>query len=169
VKSSRERASTTSSFEDWKLRISYAELLESTNGFSENNLIGSGSFGSVYKGVLSGNGTIVAVKVLNLQRQGASKIFIDECIALRSISHRNLLKIISACSSIDHKGNGFKSLIFEFMCKSGAELRCSLGGLLPPQNFNFSEQTIGQLKLSPPKKIIISPPFSECTIIFLPK
>uniref|UniRef100_A0A2N9GS27 non-specific serine/threonine protein kinase n=1 Tax=Fagus sylvatica TaxID=28930 RepID=A0A2N9GS27_FAGSY len=80
VKKSRESALTPSSFEDRQLRISYAELLESTNGFSENNLIGSGSFGSVYKGVLSGNGAIiVAVKVLNLQRQGASKIFIDEC------------------------------------------------------------------------------------------
>ena len=128
VKSSRESASTTSSFEDWKLRISYAELLESTNGFSENNLIGSGSFGSVYKGVLSGNGTVVAVKVLNLQRQGASKIFIDECNALRSIRHRNLLKIISACSSIDHKGNDFKSLIFEFMCNG------SLDQWLHPKN-----------------------------------
>jgi hypothetical protein len=53
VKKSRESALTPSSFEDWQLRISYAELLESTNGFSKNNLIGSGSFGSVYKGVLS--------------------------------------------------------------------------------------------------------------------
>ena len=41
VKSLRERASTASSFEDWQLSISYAKLLESTNGFSKNNLIGS--------------------------------------------------------------------------------------------------------------------------------
>jgi hypothetical protein len=26
------------------------------------------------------------------------------------------------------------------------------GGFCPPQNFNFSGQTIGQLKLTPPKK-----------------
>ena len=118
---SSKSALTSPSFEDWKLRVSYAELLKSTNGFSKNNLIGSGTFGSVYKGVLSENGAIVAVKVLNLQQEGASKSFINECSALRSIRHRNLLKIISACSSIDHEGNDFKSLIFEFMCNGSLE------------------------------------------------
>uniref|UniRef100_A0A2N9GI20 non-specific serine/threonine protein kinase n=1 Tax=Fagus sylvatica TaxID=28930 RepID=A0A2N9GI20_FAGSY len=128
VKNSRARALTPPAFEDCQLRISYAELLKSTNGFSENNLIGLGSFGSVYKGVLSGNGAIVAVKVLNLQQQGASKSFINECDALRSIRHRNLLKIVSVCSSTDHEGNDFKSLIFEFMCNG------SLDQWLHPKN-----------------------------------
>ncbi|VVA38781.1 PREDICTED: probable LRR receptor [Prunus dulcis] len=74
-----------------------------------------GSFGSVYKGVLSNDGTIVAVKVLNLQQEGASKSFVDECKALRSSRHRNLLQIVTVCSSIDDQGNDFKSLVFEFM------------------------------------------------------
>ncbi|XP_062165957.1 probable LRR receptor-like serine/threonine-protein kinase At3g47570 [Alnus glutinosa] len=116
VKKLRKRPLVASSLKDWRLAcISYAELQASTNYFSVNNLIGSGSFGSVYKGVLSSNGAIVAVKVLNLQLQGASKSFIGECNALRSLRHRNLLKIITACSSIDHQGNDFKSLVFEFM------------------------------------------------------
>jgi Leucine-rich repeat (LRR) protein len=116
VKKWRKRPLVASSLKDWRLAcISYAELQASTNGFSVNNLIGSGSFGSVYKGVLSSNGAIVAVKVLNLQQQGASKSFICECNALKSLRHRNLLKIITACSSIDHRGNDFKSLVFEFM------------------------------------------------------
>ena len=130
VNISRERvfSLTASSFEDWQLRISYEELLKSTNRFSENNLIGLGSFGSVYKGVLPGNGAIVAVKVLNLQQRGASKSFINECNVLKSIKHRNLLKIISVCSSVDHEGNDFKSLIFEFMCNG------SLDQWLHPKN-----------------------------------
>ncbi|XP_050241844.1 probable LRR receptor-like serine/threonine-protein kinase At3g47570 [Quercus robur] len=122
VKKLREGALTTSSFGDWQFPISYAELLESTNGFSENNLIGSGSFGSVYKGVLSRNGAIVAIKVLHLQQQEASTSFTNECNALRNIRHHNLLKIFSTCSSIDHKGNDFKSLIFEFMCNGSLDL-----------------------------------------------
>ncbi|XP_062022933.1 probable LRR receptor-like serine/threonine-protein kinase At3g47570 [Rosa rugosa] len=105
----------SSSHNDSYPSISYSEIVDSTNGFSVDNLIGSGSFGSVYKGLLSSNGMVVAVKVLNLQQQGASKSFIDECRALRSIRHRNLLKIITACSSIDNQGNDFKSLVFEFM------------------------------------------------------
>jgi serine/threonine protein kinase len=80
-----------------------------------DNLIDLGSFDSEYKGVLSSNGAIVAVKVFNLHQQGAPKSFIDECNALRSLRHRNLLKIITACSSIDHQGNDFKSIVFEFM------------------------------------------------------
>ncbi|XP_065632166.1 probable LRR receptor-like serine/threonine-protein kinase At3g47570 [Quercus suber] len=104
-----------------RFQLSQNYLSESTNGFSENNLIGSGSFGSVYKGVLSRNGAVVAVKVLNLQQQGALKSFINECNALRDIRHRNLLKIISVCSSVDHEGNDFKSLIFEFMCNGSLE------------------------------------------------
>ncbi|XP_009344722.2 probable LRR receptor-like serine/threonine-protein kinase At3g47570 [Pyrus x bretschneideri] len=115
VKRSRGRPLTSRSNEESKLGVSYLQLVESTNGFSPENLIGSGSFGSVYRGVLSGNGMIVAIKVLNLQQEGASKSFIDECKALRSVRHRNLLKIITACSSIDMQGNDFKSLVYEFM------------------------------------------------------
>ncbi|KAM3393903.1 hypothetical protein P3S68_002904 [Capsicum galapagoense] len=47
-------------------RISYYELLQATDALSESNLIGSGSFGSVYKSVLR-SGSTIAVKVFNLQ------------------------------------------------------------------------------------------------------
>ncbi|XP_068340014.1 probable LRR receptor-like serine/threonine-protein kinase At3g47570 [Pyrus communis] len=110
------------SYKDWKSGVSYSELVESTNGFSRENLIGSGSFGSVYKGVVPIDGTLVAVKVLNLQQQGASKSFMDECKALRSIRHRNLLKIITACSSIDNQGQDFKSLVFEYMVNGSLDV-----------------------------------------------
>ncbi|ONI29517.1 hypothetical protein PRUPE_1G200500 [Prunus persica] len=120
VKKSRAGLVTSDSYKGWK-SVSYLELVESTNGFSVDNLIGSGSFGSVYKGVLPSDGRAVAVKVLNLQQRGAFKSFIDECKALRSIRHRNLLKIITACSSIDNQGNDFKSLVFEFMANGSLD------------------------------------------------
>ncbi|XP_021824170.1 putative receptor-like protein kinase At3g47110 [Prunus avium] len=98
------------------LQVSYAALVKATDGFSLTNLIGVGSFGSVYKGVLDDGGAqLVAIKVFNLLRQGASKSFIAECEALRNIRHRNLVKIITACSSADFQGNDFKALVYELM------------------------------------------------------
>ena len=54
--------------------ISYHELCLGTNNFCESNLLGIGGFDSIYKGVLF-DGTIVAIKVLNLQLEGTFKCF----------------------------------------------------------------------------------------------
>ncbi|CBI17206.3 unnamed protein product, partial [Vitis vinifera] len=97
------------------LRVSYKELLKATSGFAYSILIGMGSFGSVYKGILSRGERPVAVKVLNLQQRGAAKSFMAECKVLRNIQQRNLLRIITSCSSVDNKGCDFKALVFEFM------------------------------------------------------
>ncbi|KAM7477630.1 hypothetical protein LguiA_025843 [Lonicera macranthoides] len=57
------------------LRISYHELYRATAGFSPQNLIGSGSFGSVYEGKLNGKEEkLVAVKRLNIASDVASAI-----------------------------------------------------------------------------------------------
>ncbi|WMV54201.1 hypothetical protein MTR67_047586 [Solanum verrucosum] len=102
--------------------ITYKELHDATNGFSSDRLLGSGSFGTVYKGILhSSNENPVAVKVLNLQRHGASKSFMTECHTLRNTRHRNLVKVRTACSSIDFKGNDFKAIMYQFMEKGSLE------------------------------------------------
>jgi hypothetical protein len=65
-------------------RISYAELHKATGSFSPANLIGSGSSGKVYIGNLTfgENLATVAIKVLDLGQQGASRSFLAECNAL---------------------------------------------------------------------------------------
>ncbi|XP_059639148.1 probable LRR receptor-like serine/threonine-protein kinase At3g47570 [Cornus florida] len=115
IKRSKEKCSVDGALGNQYPMLSYAELEQATNGFSSTNLIGSGSYGSVYKGILDYGEQIVAVKVFNLQQLGANKSFFTECEALRNIRHRNLVKIITSCSSMDFKGNDFKALIFEFM------------------------------------------------------
>ncbi|ONK61123.1 uncharacterized protein A4U43_C08F26480 [Asparagus officinalis] len=97
-------------------KVSYAELVKATNGFSAGNMIGIESFGTIYKGIFDEDRKkIVAVKVLNLQMQGASKSYMAECEALRNIRHRNLVKIFTTCSSVDFRGDDFKAVVFEFM------------------------------------------------------
>ncbi|KAI3853509.1 hypothetical protein MKX03_017240 [Papaver bracteatum] len=103
--------------------VSYNELHKATNGFNDStNLLGVGSFGSVYKGILREDGSkLVAVKVLHLQQKGATKSFMAECDALRKVRHRNLLKIVTCCSSVDFQGNEFKALVFEYMANGTLE------------------------------------------------
>ena len=89
--------------------ISYHELCCGTNNFYESNLLGIGGFGSVYKGVLF-DGTIVAIKVQNLQLEGAFKSVDAECKVLRAVRHRNLAKVISTCSNPE-----FRVLVLQYM------------------------------------------------------
>uniref|UniRef100_A0A0E0MFJ5 Receptor kinase-like protein Xa21 n=1 Tax=Oryza punctata TaxID=4537 RepID=A0A0E0MFJ5_ORYPU len=98
-------------------RVSYAELVQGTNGFATNNLMGRGRYGSVYKcGLLLKNMmTMVAVKVFDLQQSGSSKSFLAECEALSKIRHLNLINVITCCSSSDPNQNDFKAIVFEFM------------------------------------------------------
>ncbi|CAA3012576.1 probable LRR receptor-like serine threonine-kinase At3g47570 [Olea europaea subsp. europaea] len=102
------------SFRGQHQMISYDELRQATENFKEENLIGQGSFGSVYRGLIQG-GIAVAIKVLDTTMAKSQKIFLAECAALRCIRHRNLVKLITVCSSIDYKNDGFLALVFEFM------------------------------------------------------
>nr|XP_043637490.1 probable LRR receptor-like serine/threonine-protein kinase At3g47570 [Erigeron canadensis] len=104
-------------------QVSYGNLQKATNGFSSENLIGSGKFSSVYKAVLpqKHGPQVVAVKVLNPSVHGAQKTFIAEGEALRKIRHRNLVKIITSCSGTDFQGNDFKALIYSYMVNGSLE------------------------------------------------
>ncbi|CAH8267740.1 unnamed protein product [Arabidopsis lyrata] len=103
-------------------KISYDELYKTTGGFSSSNLIGSGNFGAVFKGFLGSKNKAVAIKVLNLCKRGAAKSFIAECEALGGIRHRNLVKLVTVCSSADFEGNDFRALVYEFMSNGNLDM-----------------------------------------------
>uniref|UniRef100_A0ACD5UH99 Uncharacterized protein n=1 Tax=Avena sativa TaxID=4498 RepID=A0ACD5UH99_AVESA len=100
-------------------KFTYADLLKATNGFSLANLVGSGKYGTVYKGWSDEHA--VAIKVFKLDQLGAPKIFINECEALRNTRHRNLVSVISACSTFDASGHEFKALVLEYMVNGNLE------------------------------------------------
>ncbi|KAK9691134.1 hypothetical protein RND81_09G178000 [Saponaria officinalis] len=117
----RSKETPLSDLEKALTNLSYQMLHQATDGFSSENLIGSGASGMVYKGTLEDVKTVLAIKIFNLEHRAASKSFIAECKALRSIRHRNLIKVITACSSLDYKGNDFKAIVYEYMAKGSLD------------------------------------------------
>ncbi|OIT03666.1 PREDICTED: probable LRR receptor-like serine/threonine-protein kinase At3g47570 [Nicotiana attenuata] len=115
------KAPVTDTHENSTIRVSYQCLLRETDGFSASNLLGMGAFGSVYKGISEDDGIVFAVKVLDLSHHAASRSFLAECEILKNIRHRNLVKVLSACSSIDYEGNEFKAIVYEYMDKGSLE------------------------------------------------
>ncbi|XP_076891951.1 putative leucine-rich repeat receptor-like serine/threonine-protein kinase At2g24130 isoform X2 [Bidens hawaiensis] len=96
-------------------RITYKELADATNGFDDQRLLGSGGYGRVYKGSLQ-DGTQIAVKVLQLQTGNSTKSFNRECQVLKRIRHRNLIRIITACSLPD-----FKAIVLPYMANGSLD------------------------------------------------
>ncbi|KAB2601097.1 G-type lectin S-receptor-like serine/threonine-protein kinase [Pyrus ussuriensis x Pyrus communis] len=80
-----------------------------TDNFSVANKLGTGGFGSVYKGVLR-NGKEVAVKRLSKNSGQGIEEFKNEVVIIAKLQHRNLVKIIGCC--VEDKE---KMLIYEYV------------------------------------------------------
>jgi serine/threonine protein kinase len=115
LKESKKTIVQDSVAEDHYERTPYHALLRGTNGFSDENLLGRGSYGAVFKCILANEERTLAVKVFNLGQSRYSNSFEAECEAMRRIRHRYLIKIITSCSSVNHQGQEFKAMVFEFM------------------------------------------------------
>lgn len=84
-------------------------LKEITNGFSDEQKISEGAFGTVYKGILK-NGQVIAVKKLAGNTVvPAGKQFLKAATNLMVIQHENIQRLLSCCSEakknvVEHKG-----------------------------------------------------------------
>ncbi|KAL4583809.1 hypothetical protein LXL04_008393 [Taraxacum kok-saghyz] len=97
----------------------YDEILSCTDGFSESNLVGHGTYGSVYYGILREQE--VAVKRMTATK---TKEFIAEMKVLCKVHHTNLVELIGYAASDDEL-----FLVYEYAQKG------SLGSHLhDPQN-----------------------------------
>ncbi|KAL4649521.1 hypothetical protein ACB092_01G018900 [Castanea dentata] len=120
LKRSKAKITSTSELEKGQHQmVSYNDLRQATGNFKQENFLGNGSFGSVYKGNLRQG--IVAVKVLDTDRTSSWKSFLAECEALRNVRHRNLVKLITSCSSIDFKNMEFLALVYEYLSNGSLE------------------------------------------------
>lgn len=94
----------------WHKDFSYAELQAATEGFSAENFISEGGFGSVFRGKLK-NGVKIAVKQLKDESLQGEKEFKSEVEVLSKARHENLVMLIGSCSQGNHR-----LLVYEYIC-----------------------------------------------------
>ncbi|KAA8527890.1 hypothetical protein F0562_035241 [Nyssa sinensis] len=98
-------------FEGGNVSISIQVLRQVTNDFSEDNVLGRGGFGVVYKGELH-DGTKIAVKRMESTAMGTKGMneFQAEIAVLTKVRHRHLVALLGYCIN----GNE-RLLVYEYM------------------------------------------------------
>ncbi|KAL3615018.1 hypothetical protein CASFOL_040679 [Castilleja foliolosa] len=89
--------------------FTFKTLADATNQFHDDNILGRGGFGNVYKGTLA-NGKQVGVKRLSVNSGQGSEEFRNEAVVISKVQHRNLVKLLGCCVERDEK-----MLVFEYM------------------------------------------------------
>ncbi|KAL9228708.1 hypothetical protein vseg_004259 [Gypsophila vaccaria] len=91
-------------------RLSYQDLYRATKGFRETELLGSGGFGKVYKGILPTSHDEVAIKKISHDSRQGMREFVSEIVSMRRLRHRNLVQLLGYC-----RRKGELLLVYEYM------------------------------------------------------
>ncbi|EEE61756.1 hypothetical protein OsJ_16295 [Oryza sativa Japonica Group] len=73
--------------------VSFGEIAAATNNFSDDNMLGQGGFGKVYKGMLD-DGKEVAIKRLSKGSGQGAEEFRNEVVLIAKLQHRNLVRLL---------------------------------------------------------------------------
>ncbi|KAL8254188.1 hypothetical protein R6Q59_032409 [Mikania micrantha] len=99
----------------WGHWFTLRDLEQATGRFSNENVIGEGGYGVVYKGTLT-NGTVVAVKKLLNNLGQAEKEFRVEVEAIGHVRHKNLVRLLGYCIEGTHR-----MLVYEYVDNGNLE------------------------------------------------
>ncbi|KAL3576818.1 hypothetical protein D5086_022101 [Populus alba] len=92
------------------------ELATATTNFNNENLIGEGGFGRVYKGLIAKTNQVVAVKQLDRNGFQGNREFLIEVLMLSLLHHPNLVNMVGYCADGDQR-----ILVYEFMVNGSLE------------------------------------------------
>jgi serine/threonine protein kinase len=91
-------------------RFSFQELAHATNNFNEEEKLGQGGFGWVYRGFLRDSNSFVAIKRVSKGSKQGIKEYASEVKIISRLRHRNLVQLFGWCH-----GRGELLLVYEFM------------------------------------------------------
>ncbi|PSS02777.1 Legume lectin domain protein [Actinidia chinensis var. chinensis] len=91
-------------------KFSYEELSLATKNFAEEEKLGMGGFGGVYRGFLSELNSFVAVKRVSSGSKQGLKEYAAEVKIISQLRHRNLVQLIGWCHE-----KGELLLVYEFL------------------------------------------------------
>ncbi|XP_021769327.1 L-type lectin-domain containing receptor kinase IX.1-like [Chenopodium quinoa] len=74
-------------------KFTYKQLAKATKNFSKDNLLGTGGFGSVYKGQILDPPQTIAVKKISSTSQQGEREYIAEICTIGRLRHRNILQL----------------------------------------------------------------------------
>lgn len=106
---------TTEMYIKESMRFSYSEIHLATNYFSEENLLGEGGYGLVYKGQLN-DGQIIAAKVRKQASTQGFEEFHSEVYVLSFARHRNIVMLLGYCCK-----ENVNILVYEYICNRSLE------------------------------------------------
>ncbi|WVZ78988.1 hypothetical protein U9M48_026622 [Paspalum notatum var. saurae] len=92
-------------------RFTYSQLSQATRGFSNDEKLGEGGFGSVYRGFLQDQGLHVAIKRVSKTSKQGRREYISEVTIIGRLRHRNLVQLIGWC----HEEADELLLVYELM------------------------------------------------------
>ncbi|XP_052210772.1 probable L-type lectin-domain containing receptor kinase S.5 [Diospyros lotus] len=90
--------------------FSHRKLKRATRNFSRENLLGTGGFGSVYRGVISNPPMTIAVKRISATAEHGEKQYLAEICTIGQLRHRNLVQLQGWCHDRDQL-----LLVYEYM------------------------------------------------------
>ncbi|XP_071695365.1 receptor-like protein kinase HERK 1 [Rutidosis leptorrhynchoides] len=100
------------------LKIKLEDIKSATNNFSEENYIGGGGFGKVYKGeVCHYKGrSMAAFKRLDRKHGQGEAEFSKEIMTLSSYRHKNIISLLGYCNE-----DGEMILVYEYACNGSLD------------------------------------------------
>ncbi|KAJ0966090.1 hypothetical protein J5N97_027228 [Dioscorea zingiberensis] len=97
------------------LLFDFSTLKDATDNFSDENKLGQGGFGPVYKGVLKDGQKIAVKRLSRTSGQGLEELR-NEVVLVAKLQHRNLVRLLGCCLEEQEK-----LLVYEYLTNASLD------------------------------------------------